>query len=438
MKVMFLFGTQSSIGDLAHKLESLVQGKLWLQVILSMMLGIIIGIILGPDVQITTPAQAKIIGEWLALPGELFLRLIKMILIPLVFLSILRGLGGSDVAQLRSIGPRLIAYLLFTTTFACTIGIILASLLHPGSYVTLPNDSAVSGLEIIAEGKYIKAPHIMETLPSTALLIIPDNPLASAANEELLGIVIFALIIGLSLNMQPNRKIKPILDMTDGFLDVLMTIVQWAMFLTPLAAFGLTARMVIQSGVGVLLGMGMYIGTVLIGLFSLLVLYCLLILIFKRLNPFHFLRSIGPVQLLAFSTSSSAAVMPYSIQTANEKLDVDPATSSIIVPLGTTVNMDGTAVYQSIAMIFMAQIAGMELGIGQIILVVITLVGSSIGTPGTPGVGVAILLTIAGNLGIPTGGHALLLGVDRLLDRFRTVINVTGDLTACVLFNSKK
>jgi len=238
--------------------------------------------------------------------------------------------------------------------------------------------------------------------------------------------------------MQPNRKIKPILDMTDGFLDVLMTIVQWAMLLTPLAAFGLTARMVIQSGVTVLLGMGVYIGTVLLGLLSLLILYCILILLFNRSNPLRFLQRIAPLQLLAFSTSSSAAVMPYSIQTATEKLDVDPATASIIVPLGTTINMDGTAVYQSIAMIFMAQIAGMELGISQILLVVITLVGASIGTPGTPGVGVAILLTIAGNLGIPTAGHALLLGVDRLLDRFRTVINVTGDLTACVLFGTKK
>lgn len=436
---MFLFGAKSPLGDLAHKLESLVHGKLWLQVILSMALGVIIGVLLGPDVHLTTPAQAKIIGEWLALPGELFLRVIKMILIPLVFLSILRGLGGSDVKQLRAIGPKLIGYLLFTTTFSCTIGIMLASALHPGSYVSIPEDSTLAvGLEVLVEGDKVEVPHIMETLPSTALLIIPENPLASATNGELLGIVIFALIIGLSLNMQPNRKIKPILDMTDGFLDVLMTIVQWAMFLTPLAAFGLTARMVIQSGIGVLLGMGMYIGTVLIGLLCLLVLYCILIAVLKRSNPFHFLRAIAPVQLLAFSTSSSAAVMPYSIQTATEKLDVDPATSSIIVPLGTTVNMDGTAVYQSIAMIFMAQIGGVELGLGQIILVVVTLVGSSIGTPGTPGVGVAILLTIAGNLGIPTGGHALLLGVDRLLDRFRTVINVTGDLTACVLFGTKK
>jgi Na+/H+-dicarboxylate symporter len=435
---MFLLGSKNPIGNLAHKLEMLVEGKLWLQVIVSLALGVIVGIILGPDLHLTSAGQAKIIGEWLALPGELFLRLIKMILIPLVFLSILRGLGGSDAAQLRSIGPRLVGYLLFTTVFSCSIGIFLATVLHPGSYVNIPQQNTIIGLEVIKEGDKVIVPHIMESLPSTALKIIPDNPLASAANEELLGIVIFALIIGLALNAQSNKKIKPILDITDGFLDVLMTIVKWAMILTPLAAFGLTARMVIQSGAAVLLGMGMYIATVLLGLLSLILLYSIIILIFKHKNPLRFLQAIAPVQLLAFSTSSSAAVMPYSIQTATEKLDVSPETSSIIVPLGATVNMDGTAVYQSIAMIFMAQVGGVELGIGQIILVVVTLVGSSIGTPGTPGVGVAILLTIAGNLGIPTGAHALLLGVDRLLDRFRTVVNVTGDLTACVLFGSKK
>jgi|GEM_PF-1821512 len=158
---MFLFGTRNPIGNLAHKLESLVQGKLWLQVIISMIIGVIVGMILGPDVAITTPEKAAIIGEWLALPGELFLRLIKMILIPLVFFSILRGLGGSDVQKLRTLGPRLVAYLLFTTTFSCAIGITLASILHPGSYVNIPKDNTPSGFEILAEGEQETTPHIM-------------------------------------------------------------------------------------------------------------------------------------------------------------------------------------------------------------------------------------------------------------------------------------
>jgi len=434
---MLFLGSKSPIGSLAHKLEILIKGKLWLQVIVSLVLGLAVGIALGPDLELVPPDNARIIGEWLALPGELFLRLIKMILIPLVFFSIIRGLGAANVKQLKAIGPKFVAYLLCTTAFACIMGITLANLLEPGAYIDLPQDETVE-IQIFEEGKDGTAPNIMETLPRTALQLIPDNPLAAAANEEMLGIVIFALMIGIALTMQPNRKIKSILEISDGILNVLMTIVKWAMLLAPLAAFGLTARMAIQAGMVVILGLGMYIATVMLGLLSLLILYSILILLLGRRNPITFMRKVAPVQLLAFSTSSSAAVMPYSIQTAIEELETDASTTEIIVPLGTTVNMDGTAVYQSIAVIFMAQVGGVELSIGQMILVVITLVGSSIGAPGTPGVGVAILLTISGNLGIPTTGYPLLLGIDRLLDRFRTAVNVTGDLTACVLFGGKK
>jgi Na+/H+-dicarboxylate symporter len=181
--------------------------------------------------------------------------------------------------------------------------------------------------------------------------------------------------------------------------------------------------------------MGVYAGTVLAGLVALLLLYYLLVAILGRMDPFTFIRKVAPVQLLAFSTSSSVAVMPVSIRTAEEKLRVDSSVSHVVVPLGTTINMAGTALYQSIALIFLAQVSGIQLSLSQMVLAVVMLVAASIGAPGTPGVGVIILGTIAANLGIPVEGMALILGFDRILDMCRTSVNVTGDLAACVILD---
>ncbi|MCA9370781.1 MAG: dicarboxylate/amino acid:cation symporter [Candidatus Peregrinibacteria bacterium] len=431
--MLFVDGKRS-IGALAHTLERHIHGRLWLQVLVGMACGTAIGIALGPDLKLIDPQLSKILAEWLALPGELFLRLIKMVLIPLVFFSIIRGLGGANLKQLKNIGPRFLIYLLCTTALSCIIGIGLASVLHPGSYVhieqsVIPHTGA---LNVIAKG------NIVGRLPETFINILPENPLSSAIDGEMFGTVVFSLLLGLAFAMQPTRTIKHLLSIIDDLLNIFMTIVKWAMHLAPLAVFGLTARMAAETGLSVLLGMSMYILTVLLGLMLVMMMYHLLIMMFTKRRPLEFASSVTGVQLLAFSTSSSAAVMPVSIKTAEENLGIDPSISEVIIPLGTTINMDGTAIYQSIAIIFMAQSAGMALTLAQMVLIVITLIASSIGSPGTPGVGVAILMTVASNLGIPTGAHGLILGVDRLLDMCRTAVNVTGDLTACVIFGTKK
>ena len=433
MRVMLFFDGKSTIGDLAHKLERHVHGKLWLQVLVGMSLGASIGILIGPDLNLIHPTASKTIAEWLALPGEIFLRLIKMVLIPLVFFSIIRGLGGSNLKELRTVGPKFLAYLLCTTTFACAVGVGLATLFKPGSYVRMeaqiPTDV---GLKVLSEGS------MLTSIPKSVVNIIPDNPLSAAMNGEMLSIVIFSLLIGIAFAMQPNRSIKHLLEILDDLLNIFMTIVKWAMHLAPLAVFGLTARMAAETGLSVLLGMSMFVLTVMLGLLILMMMYHLLVFFLRQRKPREFASKIGGLQLLAFSTSSSAAVMPVTIKTAEENLEADSSVCEVIIPLGTTINMDGTAVYQSIAIIFMAQSAGMELSFSQIILIVVTLVASSIGSPGTPGVGVAILSAVATNLGIPTVAHGLIIGVDRILDMCRTVVNVTGDLTACVIFGTKK
>jgi len=212
-----------------------------------------------------------------------------------------------------------------------------------------------------------------------------------------------------------------------------MKIVSWAMVLAPIAVFGLIAQVTIKIGFDAIVGMSVYVGTVLLGLLVLLTFYLAIILLITRQNPWHFLVKIRDAQLLAFSTSSSAAVMPLSMKTAQESLGVRPSIAQFIIPIGATVNMDGTALYQVIAAIFLTEVFGVDLTSGSLILLMATTVGASIGAPSTPGVGIVILATILQGIGVPASGIALILGVDRILDMCRTAVNVTGDLTASVV-----
>lgn len=430
---MFRLHTPPPFRDLAHKIEILLHGKLWLQAILALALGLGFGILLGPDMGLVNPGKAAMITEWFAIPGELFLRLIKMILIPLICASIIRGLGGAtDPKKLRTLGVSFFIYVIFTSTVASAIGITMASVIKPGSFVELPEQERAAVQEVtMRDGTDI---NIAEELPVAVVDLIPDNPLAAAINGEMLGIVIFSIIVGIAFAMRRTRKVESLLVLLDGVLDVCMTIVQWAMWLVPLAVFGLMARMAAQFGVQTIFGMWVYVATVLGGLMILLTFYLLIVTIVGRFSPFTFMRRIGGLQLVAFSTSSSAAVMPLSVKVAEEELEVEEESAKVIVPLGATINMDGTALYQSVAILFLAQMSGIDLSLMQMVLIVVTLVLSSIGAPGTPGVGMVVLISIAANFGIPAAGYPLILGVDRLLDMSRTAINVTGDLTACLIF----
>ncbi len=428
------------IRNLSHKLEILVHGRLWLQVLIGLFVGLTVGLLLGPDYGFVSKEKSAVIVEWLAIPGYIFLRLIKMIIIPLVIASVIRGIGARhDLQKLRSTGIKLIVYILITTILAIVIGIFLASWLKPGSYVDLnghtTNITTSKTVPVATSDISLKKDDLVTSIPSMITGLIPTNPLNAILNSEMLGIVIFSIIIGIAMATLPNRRMSPVLKLLDGVLRISMTIVKWAMFLAPWAVFGLIAKTASYVGIKTLFGMSIYIITVLLGLAALLVIYYLIVLISRRINLIEFAKKISKVQLLAFSTSSSAAVMPLSIHTAEEELDVDTATAELVMPVATTMNMAGTALYQAIALIFLAQMAGVELALGQLILVIITLVASAIGAPGTPGVSVIVLATIAENMGIPTSGMILIIGVDRILDMFRTSLNVTGDLTASVVLN---
>ena len=427
---MWIFNPLTPIRELSGRLEILIRGRLWMQVLIGLLMGMIVGLLLGPDIQLIPSQQSRVIAEWLAIPGYVFLRLIKMVLIPLVVTSIIRGLGATtDPELMHRVGVRFLLFVLFTTLLAIVLGLSLASWIRPGDSVSLANiDSLSSSVPTV-----LAAAPELHMIPTYVSEIIPDNPLAAMLNTEMLAIVIFSIIIGFAFSQQDNQKVAPLLAFLDGLLAVCMTIVRWSMFLAPWAVFGLIARMVTQVGVATLVGLSVYVLTVLLGLLILMLVYWTIILVFTGRSLLDFIRKMASLQLLAFSTSSSAAVMPLSIQTAEEEFQVDTQIAELLIPLGSTMNMAGTALYQSIAVIFLAQMSGIELSMFELTMVVITLVASSIGAPGTPGIGVIILGSIATNFGIPTTGIILIMGVDRLLDMFRTAINVTGDLTVCLL-----
>ena len=421
-----------SLKSMTRNIQGLIEGKLWIKVLIGLVLGILLGVLLGPDFELVDPERTLVITGWLALPGQIFLRLVKMIIIPLVFSSIIVGLVSSgDPAFLKKIGPRLILYFTATTATAILIGFASAFLIQPGSYIEISQVSTAQNFE----ESTVPVPESESFIaPQRIVNILPENPLQTMLAGEMLGVVIFTIIVGIALLAVENQYAEPLIRMLEAIQQICLTIVRWAMELAPLAVFGLMTQITSQIGLEALTGLGLYVITVLGGLLVLILVYNLIIWGFSYLQPGTFMRAIREVQLLAFSTSSSAAIMPLSIKTAEDKLSVRPTIAQFLIPVGATINMDGTALYQAVATIFLAQVFGVELSLASLALVVVITVGSSIGAPATPGVGVVILATILETVGIPGSGIALILGVDRILDMSRTVANVTGDLTACAFF----
>ncbi|MDI9244738.1 dicarboxylate/amino acid:cation symporter [Marinobacter sp. CHS3-4] len=408
-------------------LVGLVKGRLWLKVLVGMFLGLVVGTLLGPSVGLVEPERGLLIGNWLAFPGQLFLATIQMIVIPLVIASVVRGLAASEnLEQLRKLGFRVTSFFVVTTAMAAAIGLWVGSVLNPGSMMeglTLPAGEAGAGAAA-------PVPSVME-LPQALLGLLPGNPLDAMVEGQMLQVVIFSIIVGVALVSMPEEKSRPMLDLLDSLQQVCMTVVKWAMKLAPYAVFGLMAQLTTTIGFQAMLGMASYVATVLIGLLLLMGVYMLILRFLVGDSPSAFLRNTRDVLLLAFSTSSSAAVMPLSIRTAEDKLKVRPSISQFVIPLGATINMNGTALYQAVATIFLAQVYGIDLSMGSMALVVAMAVGASIGSPATPGVGIVILAMVLQTVGVPPAGIALIMGVDRILDMCRTAINVTGDLLTC-------
>ncbi|WP_444883144.1 dicarboxylate/amino acid:cation symporter [Microbulbifer sp. PSTR4-B] len=427
------YGSNVYLFRMVESLGLLMRTRLWMQILLAMVLGLGIGLLLSPEgAGLVDENLSVILASWFKLPGALFLNMIQMVVIPLVVSSIILGLCGSgNVSQLKRVGLRIAPYFIATTTVAVIIGIVLAQFIQPGNYIDEALLTAATELPSSAPPQMLES----KPLPERIAELIPANLNQSIAMRNMLQLVVYAIFTGVAVMLLPQKQRDTAVYAFGIVQEIALKIVGWAMLFAPLAVFGLLADIAIRVGLTAIVGMSVYVGTVILGLLILLLFYLLIVALATPMRPLSFLQRISGVQLLAFSTSSSAAVMPLSMRTAETSLGVKPSIAKFIVPLGATVNMDGTALYQVIAAIFLTQVYGIDLSTAQLVGLTVTTVGASIGSPSTPGVGIVILASILAGIGVPPEGIALILGVDRILDMCRTAVNVTGDLTACLMMD---
>lgn len=416
-------------------LKNYIFKNLWLQVVLSLIIGLGVGMILGDDVGVGLDDDSlDSLSSYMKIPANIFLSIILMIIVPLIFTSIvvaITNLGAKD--KLKTLGLGIGTYFVITTTIAILVAVSLASIIAPGSVLDLSvlqetHDLSEDDLKV-TEG------FSLDDIPNAVSNIIPKNPISSYLEGQMFSILVMALIVGLSMSVLPKESVKPLLDLLESIQKVTLHILLISMKIVPFAVFGLIVGMVATVGIGTMVGLGVYMGTVVLGLGIMLLVYALFLkFVAKRSLSSTFSKFRNP-QTLAFSTASSMATMPVTLKTAEDDLKIDTRVSKFVIPLGTTVNMDGTALYQVIAVFFLAQLFAIELSMISILVIIITSLLASIGTPAVPGAGVIVLSTILITVGIPPVGILLLLSVDRILDMIRTMVNVTGDLTASCVFD---
>jgi Na+/H+-dicarboxylate symporter len=416
-------------------LKKYILKNLWLQVVISLIIGVGVGLIFGDDVGIGLEDDSlNLVTSYLSIPASLFLSLIHMIIVPLIFASIviaITSLGSTD--KMKTLGLGVGTYFVISTVIAISVGVLLASIISPGSLLDI--SQLQESYDLSDNDVKIKEGFAIEDIPNAVANIIPKNPISSYLEGQMLSILIFAMIIGMSMLVLPRESVKPLLDILESVQKITIHILMFSMKIVPFAVFGLIVGMVSKVGIGSMVGMGAYMGTVVLGLGIILVVYMLILkFVAKRpiLSTFSKMRN---PQSLAFSTGSSMATMPVTLKTAEEDLKIDTRVSKFVIPFGTTVNMDGTALYQVMAVFFLAQLFSIELSIVSIFVIIITSLLASIGTPAIPGAGVIVLSTILVTVGIPPVGIILLISVDRILDMTRTMVNVTGDLTASCVFD---
>lgn len=408
------------------------------QIILGLVAGLIYGIIasLSGWGQFTT--------DWITPFGVIFINLLKLIAVPLVLGSLITGVASlADVRKLGRIGGKTLAIYIGTTAAAIAIGLILANLFQPGKAVPPEvRDGLMATYQDNVSARMEAAKSVEQRGPLQLLVdMVPDNIFSAGSdNRNMLQIVFFAIFFGIGLLQVPEKRAKPLLDFFHGLTDVTIRLVDLIMLMAPLGVFALIADTINKVSDGdlaklaSLLGaLGVYCLTVVLGLMlHTLGVYPLLLRFFSKMNVFRFFKGISKAQLVAFSTSSSGATLPVSIECCEENLGVSEEVTSFVLPLGATINMDGTALYQGVATVFIAQAVGIDLTLADQLNVLLLAVMASIGTAAVPGAGVIMLIIILESVHIPSAGIALILGVDRILDMLRTVTNVTGDCMTAV------
>jgi proton glutamate symport protein len=381
-----------------------------------------------------------IVVDWVKPFGTIFINLLKMIAVPLIVVSLIVGLSDlKDISKLSKLGGRTVIFYLFSTVTAVSIGLVLANVIKPGSFIN--EESRKSLLENFAGDAAQKielAEKAKHSGPLQPLVdIVPDNFFnALSDNGSMLQVILFVILIGIGLILIDEQKAKPVVDFFKGLNDVIMKIIDIIMSAAPIGVFALMAALMVEIPDFSTLGaLGIYALTVLTGLLIMtFIFYPTLLYTIAKVNPIRFFKAIAPAQLLAFSTSSSAATLPVTMERVTEHVGVDEEVSSFVLPLGATVNMDGTSLYQAVAAIFIAQAMLPEpLDLQTQLMIIVTATLASIGSAAVPSAGMVMLVIVLGQAGIPEAGLALIFAIDRPLDMCRTVTNITSDATVATL-----
>ena len=382
---------------------------LWQKIVIGMILGITVGLIFGEDAAVLKPI------------GSFFVNTIKMLIVPLVFCSIIVGITSmQDTNKMGRIGFKAVMFYLISTAVAITIGLVLGHVLQPGA-----------GLGLVAQ--QVEVVKETSSLVDTLVALVPTNPVSALAQGHILQIIVFAVALGVSLTLI-GEKGKPAVALFESLAEAMYKLTDLVMKLAPYGVFALMAWVAGKFGLALLLPLVKVIGAVYLGsILHVLGVYSALILFIAKLNPVQYFRGIVDAQVVAFTTTSSAGTLPVSMKCARENLGVSKGVSSFVLPLGTTINMDGTALYQGVTTLFVAQAFGIDLGMPEYITIILTATLASIGTAGVPGAGLIMLTLVLTTVGLPVEGVALIAGIDRILDMARTTVNISGDIAASVI-----
>lgn len=403
---------------------------LYIQILIGMLLGIVWGLLAVHFDFI------DFTNDWIRPWGTIFIKALKLVAVPLVFVSLIKGISSmSDIARLSSIGGKTILIYLATTVVAISIGLLVVNVFKPGN--AFPEEQRMhimSGYEENVKTLRDQAKDVDERPILHPLIdLVPDNIFAAATdNRQMLQIIFVAILFGVSMVLVGKEATRPLAKVIDSLDTVIVKIIDIVMLIAPYGTLALLAGLIVDfsADVALLAALGKYVLTVIFGLSILAIFfYPTLILSLRTINIKTFFREMLPAQLTAFSTSSSAATLPVTLSQATEKMKIPEKVADFVLPVGVTINMDGTACYQAIAAVFIAQVLNIELSFSAQLIIVLTALASSIGTPGIPGASIIMLTIILTSVGIPMEGIALILGVDRLLDMCRTAVNVTGDVT---------
>ncbi|MCK8520289.1 dicarboxylate/amino acid:cation symporter [Aquimarina sp. D1M17] len=410
------------------------------KIMIGMLLGIVFGFIM------TTVSWGKgFTGDWIAPLGTIFVNLLKLIAVPLILASLIKGISDlKDISKFKTIGGRTIVIYIITTVVAITIGLLIVNVAKPGEGITAETieklTTEYAGNSKISE-RIAEAGRQKESGPLQFIIdMVPQNAVAAMSNNKLmLQVIFFAIFLGISMLLVKEEQSDPLKKFFDSLNEVVLKMVDLIMLSAPYAVFALLANVVVTSDdPDILLALLKYAGVVLFGLLLMIIFYCILVSIITKKSPFWFLKQISPAQLLAFSTSSSAATLPVTMERVEEHIGVDKEVSSFVLPVGATINMDGTSLYQAVASVFIMQVLWPEgLTFSNQITIVLTALLASIGSAAVPGAGMVMLVIVLEAIGFPSDklpiGLALIFAVDRPLDMLRTTINVTGDATVSMI-----